>query len=484
MMKRLISKPFPRFLRKSSKDSSVVDIKVKKKDEDALGLFVKESCEAKRIRLKSLTPETIYEYLLKGGDLSAVIEERRSKWPDHIPHWNPKSSTHISSEEDDEHMNVKVREHNRILDDFRRDLLLQGHITEAWEEEMNRPATGIPGVHRNVYETVVDYDVKSGYEESSSLDIQNNLLEKLSNEKHINRSLFIPRVPEMSHMRDWEHEIEQQPVTSHFHASKGSKFDVETPDEKRHPHVADRLGHPEIFPRPIDSIFGLQDMHCHPNFLDLPFVQVPSPEPDAAIDFSPGEVVYYKPDNIEWGQFWLVNYMATVLMTAVIHPMHALVKTSSTFTSIIDEMPMPFYQHNINGMDYFMIMPPTAVAILMLFGGFGAKILNKITRCYISKLQFNRSRDLVFVTSLDWLGRKNEKVYETEHLEILPPSTRTATSFIDNSEKGMTALKCLNSDEIFLLHNNPKYWNKDERSDFLTGLKRLWDKSYYEYRPY
>ena len=44
----------------------------------------------------------------------------------------------------------------------------------------------------------------------------------------------------------------------HFHADKGSKYDVETPYESRYPYLADRLGHPEILGTPFERLMRLE----------------------------------------------------------------------------------------------------------------------------------------------------------------------------------------------------------------------------------
>ena len=60
--------------------------------------------------------------------------------------------------------------------------------------------------------------------------------------------------------------IEERPVNSHFHHDKGSKFDVLIPEEEKYEHVADRLGHPEIFLTPLETLLRSDRIIAHPGF--------------------------------------------------------------------------------------------------------------------------------------------------------------------------------------------------------------------------
>ena len=113
-----------------------------------------------------------------------------------------------------------------------------------------------PGVHTNLRKEVADYSLQGS---PSDFDLDREVLFLTKN-----KSLFLihqpfkAKLPQLSSKKDLEEKIQARPVTSKFHPDKGKKFDVETPYEKRYPHVADRLGHPEIFPRPWQSLFQVE----------------------------------------------------------------------------------------------------------------------------------------------------------------------------------------------------------------------------------
>lgn len=84
----------------------------------------------------------------------------------------------------------------------------------------------------------------------------------------VNNSSFIPKLKKTSNVLEWEEELRQRPVTWHFHPDKGSKYDVEVDYQDRHPHVADRLGHPEIYMTPLESLLRVDKIITHPTFLN------------------------------------------------------------------------------------------------------------------------------------------------------------------------------------------------------------------------
>ena len=63
--------------------------------------------------------------------------------------------------------------------------------------------------------------------------------------------------------------------THHYNHDRGNKWEVETPDHEKFPHVADRLGYPEMREEPIERITGLERAPVHPGYQFQPFVQTP-----------------------------------------------------------------------------------------------------------------------------------------------------------------------------------------------------------------
>ena len=62
--------------------------------------------------------------------------------------------------------------------------------------------------------------------------------------------------------------MDSRPVNKNYHKDKGYKFDVELKYDEKFPHVADRLGYPEILGTPIERLLRLEGEIYHPNYLD------------------------------------------------------------------------------------------------------------------------------------------------------------------------------------------------------------------------
>lgn len=79
-------------------------------------------------------------------------------------------------------------------------------------------------------------------------------------------------------------------------------------------------------------------------------------------------------------------------------------------------------------------------------------------------------------------GFIQEEVYEAAHLEIMPPSSRSAVGTLSSQdEDGLWRVTCLNTQKTMLLYNDPKHWNRSLRQEFFNKTLNLWDKSYYGY---
>lgn len=72
-------------------------------------------------------------------------------------------------------------------------------------------------------------------------------------------------------------------------------------------------------------------------------------------------------------------------------------------------------------------------------------------------MQYSKDRELIFVTRLTPYGSTEEEVYETAHLEVLPPSVKAGLqhmSFLDND--GIWDVTCMNTQKTLALYNENK----------------------------
>lgn len=74
----------------------------------------------------------------------------------------------------------------------------------------------------------------------------------------------------------------------------------------------------------------------------------------------------------------------------------------------------------------------------------------------------------MFVKRVNNYGMVEEDVYETAHLEILPPRQRSGAKDLSSQDPdGLWRITCLNSHRNILLYNNDQNWNKKLKSEFL-----------------
>ena len=88
---------------------------------------------------------------------------------------------------------------------------------------------------------------------------------------------------------------------------------------------------------------------------------------------------------------------------------------------------------------------------------------------YVSKMVYNKDKDLVFVYKPDgWWGEK-EYVYERHHLEQVVPAPVTAIKNLTmQREDGILNVHCMSTKDYLKFYNENKYWNIEQKEDFLS----------------
>lgn len=299
-----------------------------------------------------------YEYIKRGGKAEDFVSFEYKEYPYHIDHWNPESPNYIESPREEHKLKNQIKDHNDMLDQFKRDLKLQIQVMETIQT-LDRPylKEGTPGIDKNVYNEVKDY------RDQKELDISlvegvNEAHKILQNEKmFINNSPFPAKVPKTSNIEEIEKLAENAPVTDKFHHDKGYKFDVEVPYDERYPHVADRLGHPEIFLNPLESLLRVETDLAHPANLDQPFIQTPKGEPNADLDFSAGEVIYEHPNVQEWTKLAFLSTNILVGYFGVVYPFTTIFNSSTPLPFAQEEVNMPPFKMMFTNFDYYGVLP-------------------------------------------------------------------------------------------------------------------------------
>lgn len=68
-------------------------------------------------------------------------------------------------------------------------------------------------------------------------------------------------------------------------------------------------------------------------------------------------------------------------------------------------------------------------------------------------------------------GMVEEDVYETAHLEILPPRQRSGVQDLSSQdEDGLWRITDLNTRRNILLYNNDAFWNRKLKASFINSV--------------
>lgn len=301
---------------------------------------------------------TAYEYIKRGGKAEDFVSMEYKKYPFHIDHWNPDSPNYIHAPREENRLKNQINDHNEMLDQFKHDLKLQIQVMEAIQT-LDRPylREGTPGIDRNVYDTVKDYRDQKNLE-VSIVEGTNEINKFMQNEKmFINNTPFPAKLPKLSNEEEIEKLWENAPVTDHFHPDKGYKFDVEIPYDERYPHVADRLGHPEIFLNPLESLLRVETDMAHPNHLDQPFIQTPKAEPNGNLDFAAGDVIYEHPNVQEWIKFAFLNANILAVYFGIVYPFTTIFSSSTPLPFAQEDANVPPFKMMFTNFDYYGVMP-------------------------------------------------------------------------------------------------------------------------------
>lgn len=313
--------------------------------------------------------QNLLEFLKQKGKIEDVAVMEYKKMPSHLTHFDKKSPDYIESDYDDHHLATQIHDYNEIIDNLKTDLL----NNRRYQDEMQRIQTQSldhlqRGNTRNVFDEVKDY---SGVPKEHLKPFRNNyetmfyLLDNLG--MTVNNTLFHEKWSPMSNQIEWKKQLDERPVNPHFHPLKGSKFDVEVPYHLKHKHVADRLGHPEIFPDPLETILRLERFTCHPGFLDQPFIQIPSAEPDASLDLKPGEVLYENPNSREWNNFALCTLLSSSIYFFTWMPYLLFVQSTTPSWKVREEVVLPYIDQSIMNFDSGQLGPAIYMTTVFFF---------------------------------------------------------------------------------------------------------------------
>lgn len=296
----------------------------------------------------------------------------------------------------------------------------------------------------------------------------------------MNQTLFYPKYSKMTHSDvEWQKELDARPVTRNFHPDKGYKYDVEVPYEQRYEYLADRLGHPEILGTPAERLMRLEGEIYHPNFLDQPFVKIPKPSPHPSLNFEEGAVLYENTKLLEWAKFWNYSIIFGYVWAAIFVPYQLLFKTHMPLEYAYDNLFYQYYQRSMFFWDNNALHVPIVSGTVLYATYITMSYINNVWKDYVVRAQFSKDRELLFVTRVSPYGSTDEEVYEMAHIEILPPSVKSAIGLLSSQDNdGLYDASCLNTQRSLLFYGDQKYWNPSERKNFFDRTMNLFTADY------
>ncbi len=94
---------------------------------------------------------------------------------------------------------------------------------------------------------------------------------------------------------------------------------------------------------------------------------------------------------------------------------------------------------------------------------------------YVSKMTYNKDKDLVFVYKPNGLWGEVEYVYEMHHLEQMVPYAVTAIKNMSAMrDDGILTVYDMNTKDNLKFYAEDKYWNLDVKEEFMANTRTLW----------
>ena len=293
---------------------------------------------------------------------------------------------------------------------------------------------------------------------------------------------------------DFQKEKDALPVNPHPDPRAFHKNEVEWKDEEKFPHVANRLGYPIMAETPFEKISGFERAPAHPSYQLQAFVQTPSMDPDPTLNFEKMETIYENKRIGEWIRMW--KWIGTGIL-----PFWAAFYTFEMYqadgppslqwfadSGAWPQIPLQFQDSgdfNLEGIrycdehDYMNIHYAYKRAFLRPMHTFYQAavlaMLHGLNFDYVTKMNYNKDKDLVFVYKPEGWFNDKEYVYEVHHLESMVPGVVLAYQDLGIGKKdGITSLNCMDTKDCLKLYNDPKYWNLELRDDFLAQTRTMW----------
>ena len=103
-------------------------------------------------------------------------------------------------------------------------------------------------------------------------------------------------------------------------------------------------------------------------------------------------------------------------------------------------------------------------------------MLSYVNLDYVTKMRYNKDKDLVFVYKPDGIWNEREYCHEVHHLEQKVPFAISAIEDMSlyDRDDGILTVYDMNEHEQLRFYNEDKYWNMELKDEFINSTNNLW----------
>ena len=114
-----------------------------------------------------------------------------------------------------------------------------------------------------------------------------------------------------------------------------------------------------------------------------------------------------------------------------------------------------------------------------MYVGALAYLIYNMDMDYVTKMRYNKEKDLVFVQRQDRFWGETEHTYEMHHLEQMVPAPVTAMKNMTNlDQNGILTVHDMAEKHYMKFYQDPKYWNAELKEEFLSETRSLWENTH------
>lgn len=217
-------------------------------------------------------------------------------------------------------------------------------------------------------------------------------------------------------------------------------------------------------------------------------------DPDPTLNFQLGETIYENRRLIEWIRLWKLTAVSTLGLAPGFYVFEMYAADGAPSIDWISEnwlswdIPKQFQDGGGWGLEQHRYCDDHDY-MTMQYGGKRAMArpghtiymtacliaLQHMNMDYVSRMIYNKDKDLVFVYKPNGIWNEQEYVYEMHHLEQMVPYAVTAIKDMSmQRDDGILTVYCMHTRDNLKFYNEDKYWNMDVKDEFMAETRNLW----------